>query len=68
MIDDKDPMQLSEYCSNVCEELKTVIQGMDDANNLNESMRVALEDLGRCVDWSRSVCSLTERLQGHTRN
>lgn len=48
MIDDKDSMQLSEYCFNVCEVLKTVVQGRS-ADSLNESMRGALEDLERCV-------------------
>jgi len=67
MVDDKDSVQLSEYCFNVCEVLKTTIQGRD-ADSLNESVRAALEDLERCVDESRSVCSLTKRLQGHMRN
>ena len=49
MIDDKDSMQLSEYCFNVCEVLKTVVQGRS-ADSLNESMRAALEDLERYVD------------------
>ena len=48
MIDDKDSVQLSEYCFNVCEVLKTAIQGTN-ADSLNVSVRVALEDLGRCV-------------------
>jgi len=58
MVDDKDTVQLSEYCFNTCEVLKTAVQGKD-VNSLNESVRVALEDLERCVDWSCSVCSLT---------
>ena len=49
MIDDEDSVQLSEYCFNVCNELKTVMQGRN-ADSLDESVRVALEDLGRCVD------------------
>jgi len=49
MIDDKDPVQLSEYCSNVCEALKAAVQGRN-AESLNESVRVALEDLERCAN------------------
>ena len=41
-------MQLSEYCFSVCKVLKTVVQGRD-ADSLNESVGVALEDLERCV-------------------
>ena len=67
MIDDKDSVQLSEYCFNVCEVLKGAVHGRS-ADSLNESVRVALEDLERCVDLSFSVCFLTEQLQGHTRD
>ena len=68
MIDDEDSVQLSEYCFNVCKELKAIIQGRN-ASSLDESVRVALEDLGRCVDWPFSTCSLlTEQLQDHGRN
>jgi len=49
MIDDKDSVQLSEYCFNVCDVLKTVVQGWD-VESLNESVRSALKDLERCVD------------------
>jgi len=49
MTDDKDLGQLSEYCSNVCEALKTLVQGRD-AESLDDSMRVALEGLKKCVD------------------
>jgi len=49
MIDDKDSVQLSEYCFGVCRELKTVIQGRN-VDTLDESARAALQDLGRCVD------------------
>jgi len=67
LIDDKDSVQLSEYCFNVCGVLKTAVQGRD-ADDLDESVRLALEDLGRCVDLSCSVCSLAEQLQDHRRN
>ena len=67
MIDDKESVQLSEYCFNVCEVLKGAVQGKN-ADGLNESVRGALEDLERCVDLSFSVCSITEQLQGHTRD
>ena len=46
MVDDKDSVQLSEYCFNVCEVLKTAVQGRD-ADSLDESVRAALEDLER---------------------
>ena len=49
MINDKDSVQLSEFCFNVCEVLKTAVQGRD-VDSLDESVRVALEDLKRCVD------------------
>ena len=49
MIDNEDYLQLSEYCFNVCEVLKTVIQGKD-ADDLNESVRETLEDLERYAD------------------
>ena len=49
MIDDNDSAQLSDYCFNVCEVLKTAVQGRS-ADGLNESVRVALEDLERCGD------------------
>ena len=60
LIDDKDSVQLSEYCFNVCEVLKTTIQGRD-ADSLNGSVRVALEDLERCVDLSCAVCAPLRR-------
>ena len=49
MIDDKDFVQLSERCFNVCEVLKTTIQGKN-ADDINESVRETLEGLGRYVD------------------
>ena len=49
MMDDEDSVQLSEYCFDACEALKTVIQGKN-ADDINEPVREALEDLGRYVD------------------
>jgi hypothetical protein len=49
MIDDRDSVQLSEYCFNICETLKTTIGGKD-ADDPNKLVRAALEDLERCVD------------------
>ena len=49
MIDDNDSVQLSEYCFDVCEVLKGVVQGRN-ADGLTESVKVALEDLERCVN------------------
>jgi len=43
--EDSDSVQLSEYCFNMCEALKTAIQGMD----LSESMRMKLKELERFV-------------------
>jgi len=67
MIDDRDSVQLSEYCFDVCEVLKTAVQGRN-VDSLSESVRAALEDLERCVDQLRLVYSLTRRLQSYTRN
>lgn len=49
MMDDEDSVQLSKYCFDACEALKTVIQGKN-ADDINEPVREALEDLGRYVD------------------
>ena len=49
MIDNEDSVQLSEYYFNVCEVVKTAIQGKH-VDDLNESVKEALEDLERCVN------------------
>jgi len=49
MANNKDSVELSEYCFNVCEVLKTVIHGKDP-DDLSEPVRTGLEDLGRYVD------------------
>ena len=49
MIHNEDCVQLSRYCFNVCMALDTAIQGTD-VDNLNKSVKVALEDLERCAD------------------
>ena len=49
MIDDKDSLQLSGYCFNVCEMLEMAIQGKD-VGDLDESVRKGLDDLERCAD------------------
>jgi len=49
MIDNEDCVQLSRYCFNVCMALDTAIQGTN-ADNLNKSVKAALEGLERCVD------------------
>lgn len=49
MIDNSDSVQLSEYCFNMCEALEPAIEGRN-ADDLNESVRRAFEDLERCVD------------------
>ena len=48
MIDDEDSVQLSGYCFNACEMLKTVVGG-NSTDDLGESVRMALGDLERCV-------------------
>ena len=48
MIANKDSVQLSDYCYNACETLKATIEGNTDFDG--SDVRVALEDLGRCVD------------------
>ena len=49
MIDDKDLVQLTECYFNVCEVIETAIQGKN-ADDINGSVREALEDLGRYID------------------
>jgi len=61
MTDDEDSMQLSEYCFDVCKELKAAIQGRD-VDSLDESVRVALEDLGRWANQPHPICSPTKQL------
>ena len=51
MAADKDSVQICDYCFNVCETLNTTVQG-ENADDLNESVRVKLEDLGRCAAFS----------------
>ena len=61
MLDNKDSVQLSEYLFNICEVLKTAIQGRS-AEDLNESVKKALEGLERCVEHIGIVCFPTNRL------
>lgn len=49
MINNEDSVQLSEYCFNMCETLETAIQGKK-ADDLGESVKVALKDLERYAD------------------
>ena len=46
MIDDEDSVQLSGYCFNVCETVKTAVRG-NNTDDLNEPVRKALVDLER---------------------
>ena len=46
MIDDEDSVQMSGYCFNLCEVLKTVTQG-NNPDDLNESVKTGLGDLQR---------------------
>ena len=45
-------MELSEYCTTVCETLKSAIQGKN-TGDLDESERVAVEKLEKCVHHPR---------------
>ena len=68
MVDDKDSVQLAEYCFDVCEALKTATQGKN-ADDLGESVRTALEDSERCVHLGLDpVCIRTKQPQGYERN
>jgi len=49
MVDNEDYVQVSEYCFDTCVALEPVIQGKS-ADYSNESLRMALEDLERCVN------------------
>jgi hypothetical protein len=49
MIDDKDFVQLFEYCFSMRETLKSAIQGVK-LGDLNEPMRITMEDLEVYVD------------------
>ena len=59
MIANKDSVQVSDYCYNACETLEATIEGNADLDG--SDLRVALKDLGRCVDWLYTlgfVCSV----------
>ena len=65
MIIDEEAVQLSEYCFNACETLKTAIPG----DYLNESVKTALDDLNRCVNQPPPrLASCVHRFQGYVRN
>jgi len=49
MADNKDAVQLAEYCFNVCDVVEAAIQGKN-VNDLKQSARTALEDLGRYAE------------------
>jgi len=49
MIDNEDCVHLSEHCFDVCVALELAIQGKY-ADDLNESLRMAIEDLERCAN------------------
>lgn len=67
MSDNKDCVQLSEHCFDVCKVLKTVIQG-NNADNLDESVKMALGGLERCVDEPHPRLLSAKLLQGGMRN
>ena len=48
-VDNKDSVQLSEYYLGVCEALEATIQGKN-VDDLDESVRMALKNMERCVD------------------
>ncbi|KAF9789484.1 kinase-like domain-containing protein [Thelephora terrestris] len=49
LIDNEDAMQLSEYCFDTCDGLKTAILGQNTLNDLDEPLKIALEDLERVM-------------------
>lgn len=49
MGDSRDSVQLSEYFSGVYNTLETAVQG-NNADDLGESVKVALGNLERCVN------------------
>ena len=49
MVDDEGSVQLCEHLFDVCEALKTAIQGKD-VDDLSEPERIALGDLERCAN------------------
>jgi len=53
MVGSDDAVQLSGYCFEVCEMLKTVIRGKNP-EDLGEHVRTVLKDLERCANqlWS----------------
>lgn len=54
MVTNKDSVQLADYCFNVCWTLKTAI-GVESEGDLDESGRIALNDLQKCVDWPSTL-------------
>ena len=67
MIDNKDFVQLSEYCFNICEALKISIQGKN-VEDLDRSVRMALEDSERYIHWRGPVSTPAKQSQGYTWN
>ena len=63
MFNNEDFLQLSEYRSNVCEVLKTAIQGKN-VDDLSESVRKTLEVLERSVGQFRSYLLLCQAIPG----
>lgn len=49
MIANKDSVQLSDYCFNLCEELETKIR-RENTEEQNAFVGRAIDELGRCVD------------------
>lgn len=59
MVTDKDSVQLSEYCFNVCETLKTRMR-VENVDDLSEAARGALDDLERHVNSNPTPDYLTK--------
>ena len=59
MVTDKDSVQLSEYCFNVCETLKTRMR-VENVDDLSEAARGALDDLERHVNSNPTPDCLTK--------
>jgi len=67
MSDNKDCVQLSEYCFDVCEVLKIVTQGKN-TDDLDQPVKVALVGLERCADEPHRRLFSTKQFQGGMRN
>ena len=57
MMNDDALVKLAKYCARTCHVLKDVTNGRN-MDSLSDPIRNAIEDLGRCVDITRSPLSM----------